>query len=120
MSWFKRCWRSASMLTFAAAAAVTVGCGGSGVGGTQSKALQDAPAGVAAVYRANCISCHGSELQGRVGPQTNLTQVGARMSAEEIAGRIRDGEAEGGMPAFGEKLTAEEIEGLSDWLSGKK
>ncbi|MHA6482998.1 c-type cytochrome [Paenibacillus sp. strain BS8-2] len=82
--------------------------------------LRDAPNATAALYQSRCLSCHGSELQGRVGNETNLQQVGARLSAEDIAAQIRDGSEDGLMPAFGDQLTEEQITGLSDWLAGKR
>jgi cytochrome c551 len=65
-----------------------------------------------------CISCHGVDLAGRVGPKTNLQKVGATMTPEQITAQIRDGG--GGMPAYQSKLTADEIHLLTDWLSSKK
>ena len=93
-----------------------IGCGGSS-GEAKGKAL-DGPSEIMAVYRANCINCHGTDLQGRVGPNTNLQQVGNRMTASEIVTQLEEGE--GSMPAFKDRLTAEEIAGLADWLAGKK
>lgn len=92
-------------------------CGGPARGG---QALGDAPEETAAIYRARCLSCHGSELQGRVGEETNLRQVGARLTEADIARQIRDGSEDGLMPAYGEQLTEEEIAGLSGWLAGKR
>ncbi|MFC4776180.1 c-type cytochrome [Paenibacillus sp. GCM10023252] len=93
------------------------GCGGS-EGGKPSQ-LADASSETAAVYKENCISCHGSELQGRIGPATNLTKVGARMSKEELVVQITKGQ-EDHMPAFEQRLKREEIEALAAWLSAKK
>lgn len=98
---------SAAILTLAA-----------GCGGAKPDALQDAPSEVAALYKAECLSCHGSDLQGKVGPKTNLEKVGARMNVSEIVIQIEQGEAL--MPAFADQLTKEEIQGLAEWLSGKK
>lgn len=104
----------ASVLLLALAA-----CGGTGGGAKQEGAgLSDAPAAVASVYKANCVSCHGTELQGRMGPVTNLQQVGARLAAVDIVKQIEEGE--GSMPPFKERLSAEEINGLAEWLAGKK
>lgn len=99
---------------------ILAGCGGPPQGSKSSQALSDAPPETAALFQSRCISCHGSELQGRVGEETNLQQVGARLGAAEIASTIRDGSDDGMMPAFGKQLTAEEIEGLAGWLAGKK
>jgi cytochrome c551 len=65
-----------------------------------------------------CISCHGVDLAGRVGPKTNLQKVGSIMTPEQITAQIRDGG--GGMPAYQSQLTADEIHSLTDWLRSKK
>ncbi|MFC5651893.1 c-type cytochrome [Paenibacillus solisilvae] len=70
------------------------------------------------VYKANCISCHGSDLQGKMGPSTDLTQVGSRLSKEQITNQIHNGGEL--MPAFKGKLTAQQIKELAQWLSAKK
>ncbi|QHW30977.1 cytochrome c [Paenibacillus rhizovicinus] len=69
-------------------------------------------------FRSNCVSCHGTDLQGRMGPATNLTQVGKRMSKSQIAAQIQKGG--GGMPAFSGRLTSSQIEELASWLSAKR
>jgi cytochrome c551 len=65
------------------------------------------------LYKANCVSCHGADLKGQ-----NLNTVGARLSHDEIAEKIRKGG--GGMIAFEKRLDAAEITALSDWLAEKK
>jgi cytochrome c551 len=112
------------MMTFIASSGLLLalaGCGG-GDGGTQKSSALDGPDEVVSVYKANCVSCHGTGLQGRVGPATNLQKVGSRMSAADIAEQIEQGgRSKGGsMPSFKDALTAEEIAGLSDWLAEKK
>lgn len=92
------------------------GCGG-GSAEEKSSAL-DGPAEAVTVYKANCVSCHGTGLQGRVGPATNLQKVGSRMNAPDITLQIEQGE--GSMPAFKDRLTSEEIAGLAEWLASKK
>lgn len=104
-------------MKLAAAAGVALalaGCGGGSAGGD----ALNGPAEVVSVYKANCVSCHGSELQGRVGPNTNLQKVGARMSNSDIIRQIEQGE--GSMPDFKDRLTEEEIAGLAEWLAAKK
>lgn len=117
MGMFKLPIRPAAIVAAAATTALLSGCG-SGNGGASP--LNDAPAGVAAVYKASCIQCHGTELQGKVGPVTNLQQVGSRMDADEIAKQIRNGSEDGLMQPFGDKLSEEEIKGLAEWLARQK
>ncbi|AFC27437.1 cytochrome c class I [Paenibacillus mucilaginosus 3016] len=83
-----------------------------------AKAMEGASEPVQALYKQRCLSCHGGALEGKVGPSTNLQQVGGRFTKEQIAAQIARGG--GGMPGFQDKLSAEEIEGLSAWLAGKK
>jgi mono/diheme cytochrome c family protein len=70
----------------------------------------------ATVYKQNCVSCHGVDLSGAVGP--NLQNVGARLSVDQIASTITNGR--NAMPAFKGKLKTEEIDALSVWLAAKK
>jgi len=76
-----------------------------------------APAQVdpAALYKANCASCHGQNLEGIAGP--NLTTVGSKYSADEIADIIKNGK--GGMPP-GLLKKGEEIKAVAQWLAEKK
>lgn len=69
-----------------------------------------------ATFKANCVSCHGNNLEGAVGP--NLQKIGAEHSADEIAGIISNGR--GGMPAFKGQLSDDEIQGVAQWLATKK
>ncbi|MFD1956439.1 c-type cytochrome [Paenibacillus thailandensis] len=97
-------------------AAVLTACGGESK--EASAPHMDAPPDTAAVYAANCVSCHGSDLQGRMGPGTNLQQVGSRMNEQEIADQIANGSKR--MPAQKDRLSEEEIAGLAAWLAQKK
>ncbi|MDD9266459.1 c-type cytochrome [Paenibacillus sp. GCM10023248] len=69
-----------------------------------------------ALYKDNCMACHGAGLAGDFGP--NLTKVGSRKTKEEITQQIVKGKDE--MPPFGGSLKAEEIETLAAWLAAKK
>ncbi|MGI2294591.1 c-type cytochrome [Paenibacillus sp. GXUN7292] len=93
-------------------------CGGGGGKKITGRELLDAPMEVSTVYKVSCVSCHGTDLQGRIGPNTNLQKIGERLSKEEIAKQIENGSE--GMQPFKDTLTAEEIDGLATWLAGKK
>lgn len=82
-----------------------------------SLTLADAPADVQAVYKARCISCHGTDLAGRMGENTNLQQVYNHLSYEQIVEQLTNGGEV--MPPFAEKLTSEEIAKLAAWLANQ-
>lgn len=69
-----------------------------------------------AVIKANCISCHGDQLQGGAGP--NLQKVGSELSADQLFGIITKGK--GMMPSFKDRLKEEEIANVAMYLSEKK
>jgi mono/diheme cytochrome c family protein len=69
-----------------------------------------------AVYKQNCVSCHGVDLGGAVGP--NLQKVGSRLSIDQIGSVIANGR--NAMPAFKDRLKVEEIDALAVWLAAKK
>ncbi|MEC0226037.1 c-type cytochrome [Paenibacillus alba] len=71
------------------------------------------------LYIANkCISCHGTDLSGRVGANSNLQKVGNKLTAEQIQNQIKNGG--GGMYPYKDKLTEEEVILLTNWLRSKK
>lgn len=96
----------AAMLT---AAALSAGCGAKSASGGS---------GAEALYKKQCLSCHGDKLQGRVGPNTNLTKVGDKLSREQIAAQIANGSDN--MPGFKNSLSETDIGTLADWLATKK
>ncbi|WP_027094237.1 c-type cytochrome [Cohnella thermotolerans] len=79
-----------------------------------SKPVDEAAA--TALYKSNCLSCHGDQLQGQIGPA--LTNVGASMTSDQIYKQIKNGG--GGMPKFEGVLTDDQIRTLTDWLAAKK
>ncbi|MFD0618887.1 c-type cytochrome [Paenibacillus sp. GCM10027629] len=83
---------------------------GAGTGATTTKVDAEA------VFKANCVSCHGNNLEGAVGP--NLQKVGGKLSKGDIDTVVTNGR--GGMPSFKGQLSSEEIAGIADWLSTKK
>jgi mono/diheme cytochrome c family protein len=68
-----------------------------------------------AIFKQSCVSCHGAELQGGIGPE--LQKVGARYNREQVAKIIQTGR--GGMPGFKGSLSDEEINNLAGWLAEK-
>ncbi len=64
------------------------------------------------VYRSYCASCHGSKGGGASGPKlAGVVEVEFPDIADHIA-IIADGKG-GGMPAFKDRLTAEQIEAVA-------
>jgi len=66
------------------------------------------------IVKQTCVSCHGDQLQGNIGP--NLQKVGDKLSKEDIQGVILNGR--GNMPAG--LLPAEQASKVAEWLSQKK
>lgn len=66
------------------------------------------------VYQANCSACHGADLSGGAGPE--LTAIGSKLSADEIANIIENGQ--GGMPPV--NLEGDDLVNISNWLAEKK
>lgn len=95
------------------AGGLIAGCGGKS---QPNEKVADSAIVVPTLFRQNCISCHGNQLQGRVGP--NLQTVGNRLTEDEFIELIRDGK--GGMPAYGKRLSREEIASIATWLSEQK
>lgn len=72
------------------------------------------------LYQNGCITCHGDNLQGGIGP--NLQHVGSRLSLADIKHRIEVGG--GPMPPYAAPgnpiLTPDQIQTLSVWLAAQK
>lgn len=68
----------------------------------------------AQVFANRCASCHGSDAGGGLGPQLNGGRAVARFPdiTDQIA-VITNGR--GGMPGFGDRLSAEEIEAVAEY-----
>ncbi|WP_010277806.1 c-type cytochrome [Paenibacillus senegalensis] len=93
--------------------------------GGQSGESNDAPPGTTSIEASqevrtllqnNCMSCHGPDLQGRVGP--SLQTIGSLLSREELYTVIADGTR--AMPGFKDRLEEQEMEALADWLADQK
>ncbi|MBW5446615.1 c-type cytochrome [Cohnella sp. CFH 77786] len=70
------------------------------------------------MQEAQCIACHGGELEGGAGPA--LRGVGDLMNKEQIVETITNGRANGAMPAFKDQLSAEQIDQIATWLEKQK
>lgn len=71
------------------------------------------PSAGRAVFETHCAACHGDQAQGR-GAAPALTGVVDRLGAQTVADVVRDGR--GGMPAFGNRLDAQEVADLVAYL----
>ena len=70
------------------------------------------------IYKENCIRCHANDLSGLVGAESDLRKVGERLTSQQIADIITNGGDI--MPSFKDRLQAEEIEALAEWLSERR
>ncbi len=78
------------------------------------------PAKVEELYRENCASCHGAELNEGLGGSL-VDGIWKHSNADsDIAKAISHGNADTGMPAFQEKLSAEEIRSLVIFIREKE
>ncbi|OEH93716.1 cytochrome c550 [Bacillus solimangrovi] len=107
------------LITMALGIILIIGLSGYGLSnppgeGGEAAEEQATPSNPEEIYAASCVSCHGNDLEGGVGPA--LVDVGSRLSADEIKGVIENGQ--GSMPgglAQGEAATM-----LAEWLAEKK
>lgn len=65
------------------------------------------------VYNANCVACHGVGGGGGTGPR--LIGIADRMSEEQEIATITDGVAGTAMPAWGGRLSADQIKAVADY-----
>ena len=83
------------------------------------------------LYQTHCARCHarrgepgGPEYGGSIGPPLGKIGSATGMTAEYLAEYIADSKQKrkvsGMMPAFGGKLTDEQIKALAGWLAAKK
>lgn len=69
----------------------------------------------AEVFANRCASCHGSDAGGALGPKLSEGRVVERFP--DIADQIAViAEGQGGMPAFGDRLSEAEIQAVAEYL----
>ncbi|WP_054969058.1 c-type cytochrome [Alicyclobacillus ferrooxydans] len=101
---------------------ICTGLMATGCGQRETVLQQDAATYPEAVhlYQNGCITCHGDNLQGGIGP--NLQHVASQLTPAQIKHRIEVGS--GPMPAYAAPgdaiLTPSQIDALTTWLSTKK
>lgn len=67
-----------------------------------------------AVYEMSCAGCHGADGTGVAGRGRPLTGIASQGDRATHIASITDGK--GGMPAFGERLSSEEIEQATSYV----
>lgn len=80
-------------------------------GGTDTATAGDAQK----IYSQKCSSCHGDNLEGKVGPK--IADVGSRYSKDQILDILKNGKS-GGMPAG--LISGSDADKVATWLSNKK
>lgn len=71
------------------------------------------------IYTKRCAGCHGPDGAGKttMGEKMGVPSlVGTKLSAAELAGVIGDGRKK--MPAYKEKLAADEIKAVAEFVKG--
>lgn len=68
------------------------------------------------LYQANCLPCHGVNLDGGVGPALN--EIGKKQSAKQMTAQILHGGRR--MPGFQSRLTEDEVQILVQWLKAQQ
>lgn len=90
---------------------------------SQLATVEQTPAAIEAgeaVYKANCVACHGAELQGGIGPNLVDSTWIHGGSPEEIVATITNGVAAKGMPTWGPILGNEKIGEVAAYIISKR
>jgi cytochrome c oxidase cbb3-type subunit III len=66
-------------------------------------------------FADRCASCHGADAKGGIGPDLTKKQYKYGRTAPEVTKTIVEGRP-GGMPAFGNQLSHDKIEGLVEYV----
>lgn len=115
--------RTAVWLLTAAIFLTVSGCGTTGSSQTAAVAVIDQDSTdtnilrAVELYRKDCLVCHGPQLEGKMA-NSKLEKVGSKLSSEEIKSKILKGG--NGMIGYKGRLSEEDIDLLTDWLSTKK
>jgi mono/diheme cytochrome c family protein len=73
------------------------------------------PAGVEAIYKEHCAACHGADRLGQQGPAL-LPENLKRLRKKGALAAIAKGRVATQMPAFGKKLSRQQIAALADYI----
>ncbi|RFU65735.1 cytochrome c550 [Peribacillus glennii] len=82
--------------------------------GGEKKTEQTASAKPEDIYQQNCVSCHGDQYQGGVGPA--LKGIGSKLSEDEVKNTIQNGK--GAMPAG--LVPEENLDAMAKFVHGLK
>ncbi len=72
------------------------------------------------VFRTNCISCHGRDGEGKVGPNLTDDYFKNVNKIEDIVRVIQQGAGNGAMPAWGERLHPNEVVLVSAYIASMR
>jgi len=67
------------------------------------------------LYGTLCVSCHGENAKGGVGPDLTISKYKYGKSRLDIAKSIAEGRPDG-MPSFSSQINAEQVESLVEYL----
>jgi len=70
-----------------------------------------------AVFKANCISCHGRDAEGKIGPNLTDDTYKNVLKIEDIARIINDGTGAGAMPKWSNRLHVNEVVLVSAYVA---
>ncbi len=71
----------------------------------------------AVVYKTNCVSCHGRDGEGKVGPNLTDDVYKNVRKIEDIARVINEGAGKGAMPAWSNRLHPNEVVLVSAYVA---
>jgi len=70
-----------------------------------------------AVFKANCISCHGRDAEGKIGPNLTDDTYKNVVKIEDIARIINNGAGAGAMPKWSNRLHVNEVVLVSAYVA---